>query len=418
MSEQAAAAPDKGFFAKAFANRSFVAGFVITALVAGVALLSFFWTPYDVTKLIVADRMQPPSATHIFGTDHFGRDMLSMIMVGARNSIAVALVAVGIGMGIGVPLGCWAAARGGYVDDALMRFNDIVFAFPALLSAIMITAIFGPGAVNAIIAIGIFNIPVFARVARAGALALWPREFILAARAAGKGRALITVEHILPNIANLLLVQGTRTDIRHDSLPGRDDQRARPVVVAVSTPQHAGGVPGSLRLVRSAPEGGDAGRRAAAPAGKEAGRVERREMVAHALHEVGLLPSDMQKYPHEFSGGQRQRISIARAIITRPKLVVADEPVSALDVSIRAQVLDLFAELNQKLGIAYLFITHDLTVARAITDEVMVMHEGRIVETGRTAEVLTHPQSEAAQTLVDAAPDLHRAIAKKMQEQG
>jgi peptide/nickel transport system permease protein len=209
MSEQAAAASDKGFLAKAFANRSFVAGFVITALVAAMALLSFFWTPYDVTKLIVADRMQPPSAVHLFGTDQFGRDMLSTIMVGARNSIAVALVAVGIGMGIGVPLGCWAAARGGYVDDALMRFNDIVFAFPALLSAIMITAIFGPGAVNAIIAIGIFNIPVFARVARAGALSLWPREFILAARAAGKGQALITVEHILPNIANLLLVQGT-----------------------------------------------------------------------------------------------------------------------------------------------------------------------------------------------------------------
>ena len=121
--------------------------------------------------------------------------------------------------------------------------------------------------------------------------------------------------------------------------------------------------------------------------------AERRELVSQALHEVGLKPSDMQKYPHEFSGGQRQRISIARAIITRPKLVVADEPVSALDVSIRAQVLDLFAELNQKLGVAYLFITHDLTVARAITDEVMVMHEGRIVETGRTAEVLSHPQS-------------------------
>ncbi len=98
-------------------------------LVAAMALLSFFWTPYDVTKLIVADRMLPPSATHIFGTDQFGRDVLSMIMVGARNSIAVALVAVGIGMGIGAPLGCWAAARGGYIDDALMRFNDIVFAF-------------------------------------------------------------------------------------------------------------------------------------------------------------------------------------------------------------------------------------------------------------------------------------------------
>ncbi len=151
---------------------------------------------------------------------------------------------------------------------------------------------------------------------------------------------------------------------------------------------------------------------------KKPDHAERRELVSDALHEVGLKPSDMQKYPHEFSGGQRQRISIARAIITRPKLVVADEPVSALDVSIRAQVLDLFAELNQKLGVAYLFITHDLTVARAITDDVMVMHEGRIVETGRTAEVLSHPQSEAARALVEAAPDLHRAIAKRMQEQG
>ncbi|MER9962077.1 dipeptide ABC transporter ATP-binding protein [Mesorhizobium sp. M0045] len=151
---------------------------------------------------------------------------------------------------------------------------------------------------------------------------------------------------------------------------------------------------------------------------KKPAPAARREMVAHALHEVGLSPGDMDKYPHEFSGGQRQRLSIARAIITRPKLVVADEPVSALDVSIRAQILDLFAELNQKLGIAYLFITHDLTVARAITDEVMVMHDGKIVERGRTSEVLDHPQSAAAKALVAAAPDLHRAIAKRLQEQG
>ncbi|QKC83384.1 dipeptide ABC transporter ATP-binding protein [Mesorhizobium sp. NZP2077] len=151
---------------------------------------------------------------------------------------------------------------------------------------------------------------------------------------------------------------------------------------------------------------------------KKPTRAERREMVAHALHEVGLDQRDMDKYPHEFSGGQRQRLSIARAIITRPRLVVADEPVSALDVSIRAQILDLFAELNQKLGIAYLFITHDLTVARAVTDEVLVMHDGKIVERGKTNEVLDHPQSEAAKALVAAAPDLHRAIARRMQEQG
>ena len=198
-----------GILAKAFKNRSFLAGFIITILVAAVALLSYVWTPDDVTKLVISDKTRAPSLVHWFGTDHFGRDILSMIMVGARNSIAVALVAVGIGMGVGVPLGAFAAARGGLVDEAVMRLNDLVFAFPALLSAIMITAIFGPGAVNAIIAIGIFNIPVFARVARAGALAIWPREFILAARAAGKSTSLITIEHVLPNIATLLLVQGT-----------------------------------------------------------------------------------------------------------------------------------------------------------------------------------------------------------------
>jgi len=151
---------------------------------------------------------------------------------------------------------------------------------------------------------------------------------------------------------------------------------------------------------------------------KKPGARERREMVAAALHEVGLSQRDMDKYPHEFSGGQRQRISIARAIITRPKLIVADEPVSALDVSIRAQILDLFADLNQRLGVAYLFITHDLTVARAITDDVMVMHEGRLVETGKTSNVLDNPQSDAARDLVAAAPDLHRAIARRLQEQG
>jgi len=146
---------------------------------------------------------------------------------------------------------------------------------------------------------------------------------------------------------------------------------------------------------------------------RQPGKAERREMVVEALAEVGLSAADMGKYPHEFSGGQRQRLSIARALILRPKLIVADEPVSALDVSIRAQILDLFADLNARLGCAYLFITHDLTVARAITDDVMVMDEGRIVERGATAKVLAEPASEAARALVAAAPDLKAAIARR-----
>ncbi|WP_210386088.1 ABC transporter permease [Phyllobacterium sp. SYP-B3895] len=203
------ASPWQEGMSKAIGNRSFLVGLMITGVVAVMAVLSFVWTPYAVGTLDIAGKLKPPSWSHWLGTDHYGRDILSMIMVGSRNSIAVAFVSVAIGLAIGVPLGLWAAARGGWIDELLMRFNDLVFAFPALLSAVMITAVFGPGAINAIIAIGIFNIPVFARVARGAALSLWPREFILGARASGKGAARITIEHVLPNIANLLVVQAT-----------------------------------------------------------------------------------------------------------------------------------------------------------------------------------------------------------------
>ncbi|MEY8840582.1 ABC transporter permease, partial [Cribrihabitans sp. XS_ASV171] len=190
-------------------RRNLILGAILSSLVLLAALLSFLWTPYDHAALNIPAKLQPPGAEHWFGTDHFGRDMFSMIMVGARTSIAVALIAVGIGMGLGVPLGLTAAARkGSWLDEGIMRGNDLVFAFPSLVIAILITAVFGAGAVNAIIAIGIFNIPVFARVARGAALSLWEREFIMAARVAGKGSARISAEHILPNIANLLIVQG------------------------------------------------------------------------------------------------------------------------------------------------------------------------------------------------------------------
>lgn len=184
-------------------------GAALSLLFVALALLGLVWTPHDLTALDVSQRLQGPSAAHPFGTDQLGRDVLSLIMAGAWNSLAVSLVAVGIGMGAGVPLGLWAAARGGWADEVLGRVNDIVFAFPAILLAVMITAAAGPGAVNAVIAIGIFNIPVFARVARGSALPLWRREFVLAARVAGKGRLRISAEHILPNMSGQLIVQGT-----------------------------------------------------------------------------------------------------------------------------------------------------------------------------------------------------------------
>jgi peptide/nickel transport system permease protein len=188
---------------------SLMLGTTLAAFSVLAALISLFWTPYDPALLDIAGRLQAPSMAHWFGTDHLGRDVLSMVMAGAQNSITVALVAVGIGMVVGVPLGLMTAAKHGWVDEVLMRMNDLVFAFPALILAILITAIFGSGAVNAIIAIGIFNIPVFARLTRGAALSLWPRDYILAARLSGKGAFRISLEHILPNITGLLIVQGT-----------------------------------------------------------------------------------------------------------------------------------------------------------------------------------------------------------------
>ena len=184
-------------------------GAAVTAIFLVAALTSSFWTPYPVDGLNIAERFSPPSPENWFGANHLGRDLLSMIMVGARISIGVAATAIFIGMVIGVPLGLFAAAYGGIVDGLIMRAGDVIFAFPAILLAILIAAVYGPSAMNAVIAIGVFNIPVFARVTRGAALSLWQRDFILAAQMAGRNRLQISVEHILPNVSHLLIVQGT-----------------------------------------------------------------------------------------------------------------------------------------------------------------------------------------------------------------
>ena len=194
---------------QAAGSGSFVLGAALTASFLLVALVSLVWTPYPVETMNVAQKLQGPSWDHWLGTNHFGRDVLSLLMAGAQNSIAGGVVAVGIGVGVGCTLGTLAAARGGLVEEAVMRLSDFTFAFPFLLSAILITALLGPGAVNSVIAIGIFNVPVFARLSRGAALSVWQLDYVLAAKLAGRRTARITLEHVLPNIASVIIVQAT-----------------------------------------------------------------------------------------------------------------------------------------------------------------------------------------------------------------
>jgi peptide/nickel transport system permease protein len=198
-----------GFWKRALRHPSFAIGAVLSLLLVIAAALSLVWTPYSPYEVDMAAKLLPPGPGHWLGTDPYGRDVASLLLAGARASIVVGVIAVGIGLVVGTALGLLAAARRGWTEELIMRLADFGFAFPAILSAIMLTAVFGPGMVNAIIAIGIYNIPTFARITRASANTVWSREFVLAARACGKGTFSITMEHVLPNILSVLIVQAT-----------------------------------------------------------------------------------------------------------------------------------------------------------------------------------------------------------------
>ena len=198
-----------GLARRALGHRSFVLGGLLTLLLLLAAMLSLVWTPWSPYEIDMSAKLLGPSAQHWLGTDPFGRDVSSLLLVGARNSILVGVIAVSIGLCTGTALGLLAAARRGWLEELIMRLSDFSFAFPAILSAIMMTAVFGAGIVNAIIAIGIHNIPTFARITRASANAIWSREYVLAARACGTGPWRITLDHVLPNILSALIVQAT-----------------------------------------------------------------------------------------------------------------------------------------------------------------------------------------------------------------
>lgn len=186
-----------------------VLGGTMVAGVALVALASVAWTPGSATRIRIPDRfLVPLSHGHVLGTDQFGRDILSMLMAGSRTTLLVGVVAVGIAMVAGVPLGALAAARRRWREPVL-RVGDVLFAFPAILLAVMLAAVFRPGTVTAMVAIGVAYVPVFVRVTRAASAQVLTQDYVLAARAAGAGDLDLFRDHVLRNISGVLIVQAT-----------------------------------------------------------------------------------------------------------------------------------------------------------------------------------------------------------------
>jgi peptide/nickel transport system permease protein len=194
---------------RALRHVTFTVGLGVTLVLLLTAALSLVYTPKDPLEMSITGRLQGPSGSHPFGTDQFGRDLLSRVMTGAVTSILVGVIAVGIGMGLGVLLGVISGYFGGWLDEAFMRLMDAVQGFPAILSALLISAVFRPSVGISMVAIGVAFLPVFARLTRASFLELRDRDFVAAARALGAGDATIIGRHIMPNTVSPLIVQAT-----------------------------------------------------------------------------------------------------------------------------------------------------------------------------------------------------------------
>lgn len=191
------------------ANPSLVAGGLLVTAVVAAAVVSFFWTPGDAYRVDADARLLGPSPQHWLGTDKFGRDEASRILIGARTTLFVGVVAVGVAATVGTPLGVLAGMAGGRIGGLVMRVNDLLLAFPALLLAIMFGAVFGASTLTAMIAIGVATAPAFTRIVRAGTLQVMRTEYVLAARAAGRRALGIAFRHVLPNVSGLIIVQAS-----------------------------------------------------------------------------------------------------------------------------------------------------------------------------------------------------------------
>ena len=449
-------------------------GLAITAVITAMALVGCFWTPYAPTAMSGSEKFAAPSLRHLFGTDNFGRDIFSRVMVGACT--------VTIGAVVGTLVGALTGYFGGLVDELLMRVNDAVTAFPSILLALVFISLLGFGTYNVILALGIAFIPSYARVIRGEFARQREMNYVKNARLMGASHLRIMLVHILPNTRQVLLptlaigfnnavlaeasmsflgIGVKPPDVSLGYMLSSDHEAVRGIDLTVQDGEIMGlvGESGSGKTVTAMmvsgllrPEQADfrgrilldgedllhaGGQRIRAIQGKdicvvfqepmsamdptmrigkqveECLRVhtdlsaqERRQRALQALRDVELPDPEgvYRKYPHELSGGMLQRVMIAAAIVARPRLLLADEPTTALDVTIQAQILALLKRLNQEMGMSILFISHNLHVVRKLCTRVAVMEKGRIVETGPVDQIFFHPQVPYTQRLIAAIP--------------
>ena len=559
-----------GFLKLLARNQLALVGAVVLSFVVVISVLApvLPLQPPDVTN--TGDRfMKPFSEGHLLGTDHLGRDLLSRLLWGTRLSLAVGFAAAVIAAVIGSAIGIVAGYFGGRTDNIIMRGVDMLMAFPYILLALAIVAALGPGLLNALIAVAAVNVPFFARNIRGITVGIAHKEFVDAAKLAGKSHLSILTTEILPNVIPVIVIamsttigwmiletaglsflglgsqppqadlgsmlgeargalitnphtsvvpgvmiflivmsinllgDGVRdaldprlrsgaltrprpaTMVQRRSTPPQGPGRGVLDLVDLETQFHVGkrtyravnqvslsiapgeclgviGESGSgksvtalsvMGLVASPPgviTGGAVfhGGQDLVGAKYETLRRLRGDKVAYIFqdplatlhplikvgeqlgeavsvhHKVGkaelrrravdLLKSvripnaeaRVDSYPHEMSGGMRQRVAIAMALANEPEVIIADEPTTALDVTVQAQVLSLLDDLRRERGVAILFITHDFGVVAQLCDRVAVMYAGRIVEQGPTAEVLDDPAHPYTRRLIDCVPEL------------
>lgn len=390
-------------------NKLAVAGLIIVVVMVLAAVLAPVITKYDPYEMDIQNRLAAPGNGHLFGTDTFGRDVFSRVIYGLRISLyvgfAIAIIAMVFGLIIGLLSAYFPKA-----DVVLMRICEAMMSIPATLMAIAMMAALGAKTENVIISLSIIYMPTIAKIARASALSVKEMSYIEAIKAQGASWMRIIFRHIAPNVMSPVRYEG---EILFEGenllkLPEKKMEAIRGNSIAMIF-QDALSSLNPLYTV---------GNQIAETVMKHQHLSKKEALkVAEEMLRLTGIPAPEERiysYPHEMSGGMRQRAMIAMALSCKPKLLIADEPTTALDVTIQAQILKLITDLNKELGMGIMLITHDLGVVAQTCQRVIVMYLGHIVEEGTVDDIFDRPLHPYTIGLIKSIPRMTTKKGEKL----